>query len=77
MKLTECTDDKPDNSNETDTLNAVGDRIECPYYGISDEGNVSSDKPWCTRFQIHPKCTGDVNRCDVLMFAPDPRDGFR
>lgn len=60
---------------ESDTIIAIGERIECPFFEPSTQ--TEDNKPFCTHFQINPVCTGDINRCDVLMFAPDPRDGYR
>lgn len=67
--------DPPADSPDSDTLISVGERIECPFFIPSNQSEAL--KQFCTRFQISPICDGDVNRCDVLMFAPDPRDGYR
>lgn len=61
---------------KTDTIVSVGERIDCQYFQ-KRETIEGREEPWCTLFQIVPECTGDVNKCDVLMFAPDPRDGYR
>lgn len=66
---------------ETDTLISVGEPVPCRYFDPAgtDEGADASQRslPFCRHFQINPRCEGDLNKCDVLMFAPDPRDGYR
>jgi hypothetical protein len=64
------------NPQGTDTVISIGCRIDCPYFSKED-GDSGSVELWCSRFQIVPECQGDINNCDVLMFAPDPRDGYR
>jgi len=77
--LREIENPDPSQDSDTDTvLICAGDAekpISCQYFEIEDQ--ISLGTPWCKRFQIHPKCCGDINHCDVLMYAPDPRDGYR
>jgi hypothetical protein len=67
--------DRGADTGESDTIVSVGERIDCLYFVPSDQSESATC--FCTRFQIHPTCDGDLNRCDVLLNAPDPRDGYR
>jgi len=54
--------------------------IRCTFYSeevTGKPGRFDTLEPWCMKFQLIPKCGNDINCCDVQMFAPDPRDGYR
>lgn len=58
------------------TILPIGERCDCKFFDPAvPEGD--SLKPFCTRFQITPTCTGDLELCDVGWNRPDPREGYR
>ncbi len=61
---------------QTLNLNPVGDRCECSYFS-KEENREGEIEPWCRLFQLYPECDGDIEHCDVHMFRPDKREGYR